>query len=186
MSEQVTYDFEWDAAKALSNARKRGVTFDQAATIFIDAFAITVFDEQHSEKENRWFTLGFDANGTLLAVAHTFEEIFPRAPSGADYFRAGSNQTRTAILRGRTSIGDSMNAKTNFPQDDEDMPAEINFAGGVRGKFYRPNLKLNLPVYLDAEVHAYLAKIAAKKGVPVSDVANDLLKREIAIIEAVK
>ncbi|MEK6209441.1 MAG: hypothetical protein AABM64_03565 [Pseudomonadota bacterium] len=66
------------------------------------------------------------------------------------------------------------------------MPAEIDFSGGVRGKFYQPNAKLNRPVYLDAEVQAYLANFASKKGVPVSDLANDLLKREIAIIEAVK
>ena len=79
-----------------------------------------------------------------------------------------------------------MNATTPTPQDDDDMPAEIDFSGGVRGKFYRPNAKLNLPVYLDAEVQAYLTDIATKKGVPVSDLANDLLKRDIAIIEAVK
>ena len=79
-----------------------------------------------------------------------------------------------------------MSAATNPPQDNDDMPAEIDFSGATRGKFYRPNLKLNLPVYLDAEVQAYLATIASRKGVPVSDLANDLLKREIAIIEAVK
>lgn len=79
-----------------------------------------------------------------------------------------------------------MSAKKTSLQDDDDMPAEIDFSGGARGKYYRPNLKLNLPVYLDAEVRAYLANIAAKKGVPVSDLANDLLRREIAIIEAVK
>ena len=79
-----------------------------------------------------------------------------------------------------------MNAATTPPKDDDDMPAEIDFSGGVRGKFYRPNSKLNLPVYLDADVQAYLANIATKKGVPVSELANDLLKREIAIIEAVK
>ena len=79
-----------------------------------------------------------------------------------------------------------MSAVTNPPQDDDDMPAEIDFSGATRGKFYRPNLKLNLPVYLEAEVQAYLATIATRKGVPVSDLANDLLKREIAIIEAVK
>ena len=27
------------------------------------------------------------------------------------------------------------------------MPAEIDFSGGVRGKFYRPGAKLNLPAY---------------------------------------
>jgi hypothetical protein len=79
-----------------------------------------------------------------------------------------------------------MSAENNPPQDDDAMPAEIDFSGATRGKFYRPNLKLNLPVYLDAEVQAYLATIAIRKGVPVSDLANDLLKREIAIIEAVK
>ena len=79
-----------------------------------------------------------------------------------------------------------MNATTNPPIADDGMPAEIDFSDAARCKFYRPNLKLNLPVYLDAEVQAYLTKIAAKKGVPVSDLANDLLKREIAIIEAVK
>ncbi len=66
------------------------------------------------------------------------------------------------------------------------MPAEIDFTGAVRGKFYRPNVKLKLPVYLEADVQASLAKIASKKGMPLSDLANDLLKREIAIIEAVK
>ena len=79
-----------------------------------------------------------------------------------------------------------MNAATTSPQDDDDMPAEIDFSGAVRGKFYRPNLKLNVPVYLEADVQAYLANIASKKGVPLSDLANDLLKREIGIIEATK
>jgi hypothetical protein len=79
-----------------------------------------------------------------------------------------------------------MNATTNPPRDDDDMPAEIDFSGATRGKFYHPNLKLTLPVYLDADVQAYLTQIAVKKGVPVSELANDLLKREIAIIEAVK
>jgi hypothetical protein len=56
----------------------------------------------------------------------------------------------------------------------------------VRGKFYHANATLNLPVYLDADVQAYLSIIASKKGVQLSELANDLLKREIGIIEAVK
>jgi len=78
-----------------------------------------------------------------------------------------------------------MNTATTPPQDD-DLPAEIDFSGGVRGKFYKPNAVFKLPVYLDAEVQAYLANIASKKGVQLSDIANDLLKKEIAIIEAMK
>jgi hypothetical protein len=69
---------------------------------------------------------------------------------------------------------------------DDDMPAEIDFSGGTRGKFYLPNANLNLPVYLDADVQSYLAAVAAKKGVPLSELANDLLKKEIAILESVK
>jgi len=78
-----------------------------------------------------------------------------------------------------------MNATTNNPQDD-DMPAEIDFSQGVRGKFYHANAKLNMPVYLDQEVQTYLANIASRQGVALSALANDLLKREIGIIEAVK
>ncbi|MHB8744650.1 MAG: hypothetical protein ACYC9L_16230 [Sulfuricaulis sp.] len=70
--------------------------------------------------------------------------------------------------------------------DDDDIPAEVDFTGATRGKFYHPNLRLNLPVYLDAEVLDYLNAIATKKGMAVSQLANDLLKREIGIIEAVK
>ena len=65
------------------------------------------------------------------------------------------------------------------------MPKEIDFSGGLRGKFYRPNVRLRLPVYLDADVQAYLGAIAARKGVPLSELTNDLLKKEIAILEVV-
>jgi hypothetical protein len=78
-----------------------------------------------------------------------------------------------------------MNAATTTPHDD-DIPAEVDFTNAPRGKFYKPNLRLNLPVYLDADVQDYLNVIAAKKGVALSQLANDLLKREIEIIEAVK
>ena len=77
MSLEVAYDFEWDAAKALSNARKHRVTFDQAAAVFLDALALTVFDTAHSQHEERWFTLGLDANGVLLAVSHNFRPTTP-------------------------------------------------------------------------------------------------------------
>jgi len=72
------------------------------------------------------------------------------------------------------------------PPDDDDMPAEIDFSGGVRGKFYRPDATLSLPVYLEADVQAYLVALAARKGVPLSELTNDLLKKEIAILEIAK
>lgn len=76
-----------------------------------------------------------------------------------------------------------MNAQAS---QDDDMPAEIDFSQAVRGKFYRPSLSLHVPVYLDKEVQDYLTGIATRKGIQVSELANDLLKRDIQIIEAVK
>jgi hypothetical protein len=77
-----------------------------------------------------------------------------------------------------------MNATTR-PGDD-DMPDEIDFSGGERGKFFRSDARLSLPVYLEAEVQASLALAAARKGIALSDLANELLKKEIAKLEAAK
>lgn len=44
-------DFEWDAAKAASNRRKHGISFEEASTVFMDPYALTDPDEKHSEDE---------------------------------------------------------------------------------------------------------------------------------------
>lgn len=75
---------------------------------------------------------------------------------------------------------------TPNPNLDDDMPAEIDFAGGKRGQFYRPDARLNLPVYLDQDVLAYLTALASKKGMQVSELANSLLKKDIELIESTK
>lgn len=41
--------FEWDLAKAASNKRKHGVTFEEAESVFYDDFAIQFFDEENSQ-----------------------------------------------------------------------------------------------------------------------------------------
>jgi uncharacterized protein len=43
--------------------------------VFLDALALTVYDATSSQEDERWFTMGFDAGGKLLAVAHTFQDI---------------------------------------------------------------------------------------------------------------
>ena len=72
MMDGLEFDFEWDAVKAASNVIKHGVGFELAASVMFDALALTVFDEAHSQYEERWFTLGVSSNGQLLAVSHTF------------------------------------------------------------------------------------------------------------------
>ena len=70
--------------------------------------------------------------------------------------------------------------------EGEAMKQENDFSKGVRGKFYRRDAQFNVPVYLDADVQAYLAGEAAQKGIPLSDLVNELLQREIALIESAK
>lgn len=63
--------FEWDAAKAQSNVRKHGVTFEEAASVFSDALAYTFNDPDHSIGESRFLTFGMSQWGQVLAVIHT-------------------------------------------------------------------------------------------------------------------
>jgi hypothetical protein len=66
------------------------------------------------------------------------------------------------------------------------MKKHYDFSKGVRGKFYRPNAKFNLPVYLDPEVEQFVEKIAKSKGVEVSSVVNDLLKSNMRLAEVMQ
>jgi hypothetical protein len=69
---------------------------------------------------------------------------------------------------------------------DDDMPAEIDFSKGVRGKFFKAGARLDLPVYLEAEVQAYLADRAKARGIDVTQLVNELLKKDIELIEAAR
>jgi hypothetical protein len=69
------YDFEWDPIKAKMNLTKHGVGFEEAATVFLDAGALSVYDSEHSEVEDRWITMGFSSGGRFLVVCHTFEVV---------------------------------------------------------------------------------------------------------------
>ena len=64
------------------------------------------------------------------------------------------------------------------------MKKEYDFSKGVRGKFYRQDMKLNIPIYLDEQIAQAVEKIASKKGIDRSAVVNELLKEDIKDIEA--
>ena len=66
------------------------------------------------------------------------------------------------------------------------MKKEYDFSKAGRGKFYRPDAKLNLPIYLETEVLDYLTERAKAKGVQLTDMVNDLLKKNIALAEGLK
>ncbi|MDP8262456.1 MAG: hypothetical protein P9M13_04035 [Candidatus Ancaeobacter aquaticus] len=58
------------------------------------------------------------------------------------------------------------------------MKKEYDFSKGERGKFYKPNLKLNLPIYLKPEIMTFVASIAKKKNSDLSTVVNNLIKTD--------
>lgn len=67
---------------------------------------------------------------------------------------------------------------------NDDMPAEIDFSKGERGKFYRKGTRLHLPVYLDDPVQDRLAALADAKGIELSALVNELLRKDLERIEA--
>ncbi|WP_428674804.1 BrnT family toxin [Reyranella sp.] len=63
--------FEWDARKSASNARKHGVTFQEAQSAFADPDGKVIDDPDHSDEENRYVLLAFSYALRLLVVVHT-------------------------------------------------------------------------------------------------------------------
>ena len=65
------------------------------------------------------------------------------------------------------------------------MKKEYDFSKAESGKFYRPGAKLNLPIYLEPPVRAWLNEVARKKGEEVNTLVNKLLKKERELIKSV-
>ena len=72
------FEFEWDPAKAASNARKHGVSFEDAATVFANDLLLSMLDDEHGGGEERWISQGQTHDGQLLVVVHTWRELDDR------------------------------------------------------------------------------------------------------------
>ena len=69
-----TPEFEWDDEKAISNIKKHDVSFEEGATIFNDPLLASIVDPDHSEREERYISMGISVQGRLLVVVHTERE----------------------------------------------------------------------------------------------------------------
>ena len=67
----MSLNFEWDAKKAQSNAKKHGVSFLEASTVFGDEKTLTIADPTHSADEERFVTIGCSQQGKILVVVAT-------------------------------------------------------------------------------------------------------------------
>jgi uncharacterized protein len=62
--------YEWNAAKAKANRQKHGVSFEEAATVFLDPLALTFPDPDHSAAEQREITIGYTGRQRIVLVSH--------------------------------------------------------------------------------------------------------------------
>jgi len=71
----VKYIFEWDYNKAKTNVLKHQINFEDATSVFKDKNMLSIFDDKHSQSEDRWITIGMDFKIRTLVVVHTFVSI---------------------------------------------------------------------------------------------------------------
>jgi len=73
------------------------------------------------------------------------------------------------------------------PFEDEKMPVEIDFSKGIRGLHHiPPGSKVFLPASIERSVWEYFSAKAEKKGVDLSELLTDVLRRDIEINETLK
>lgn len=63
------------------------------------------------------------------------------------------------------------------------MKREYDFSRAVRGKFYHKGAELRLPIYLDLKLQRQLERLAQKKGKEIGEVVNQLVRKEVELLE---
>jgi uncharacterized DUF497 family protein len=63
--------FEWDPEKAAKNLKDHGISFDEARSVFDDAFNVEFYDPDHSDDEHRFIVVGHSSSGKLLFISFT-------------------------------------------------------------------------------------------------------------------
>jgi uncharacterized DUF497 family protein len=173
----MQFEIDWDDAKAASYLVKHKVSFEDATVVFREPLARTRPDPD-SSTEQRWITIGMSYGTKVLLVVHTHVEL----RDDHVYIRIISARSRP-----KTSCANmSKPSKSENAPVIDDMRPEYDFTDAVRGKFYRADAVLVTPVRLEPEVLAYLQALAEARGVSLNRIVNDLLKKDIELIEAVR
>jgi len=64
--------FEWHSTKSAVNAKKHGISFDEAKSVFSDENAKLISDPDHSDDEDRFILLGISIRLRTLVVCHCY------------------------------------------------------------------------------------------------------------------
>ncbi|MCA9732051.1 MAG: hypothetical protein H6696_16360 [Deferribacteres bacterium] len=65
------------------------------------------------------------------------------------------------------------------------MKNEYDFSKGERGKFYNPDAKFNLPIYLEKDIEEFLRKHAQAKNVEIQVLVNEWLRNNIRSVKSI-
>lgn len=63
------------------------------------------------------------------------------------------------------------------------MKREYDFSNAVRGKFYRKNARVRLPIYLDSKVQERLQRLSQKNGKAIDAIVNQMVQKEMELLE---
>ena len=134
--------------------------------------AISIYDEEHSNEEDRWITMGMDKNGVLLVVVHTYQEV-----------DKVSVTIRLISARKAMQRENEQYQKGAWIMEKEQ---EYDFSKGVRGKFYHPDSRLRLPIYLDDDLVEFIEEFANRKQADVQTVVNEILRHNKDMLQALR
>jgi len=116
--------YERDATKATANLKKHGIAFEDTATVFLDAFALTYPDPDDSAEEQREITIGHTMKEQLVFVAHCE--------------RGGGIRIISARFATRRNVNNMKKQSTKAIGDDLRKEYDLSLLkGGVRGKYFR-------------------------------------------------
>jgi uncharacterized DUF497 family protein len=181
MKSQALYHFYWNDLKALANLRKHGIAFQSAVTVFDDPLAVTRYDGGHSEIEERWSTVGQMKGVVHVAVFHTLgpdehDDVLVKVISA----RKATNEERREYESGEYRVREVVPFwGRRTMKDDEEMPAQIDFSQGERGKFYRKDAVFHYPVFLAPDLLKYFSDQAHREGVNLEPLLNKVLQGEM-------
>ena len=68
------YHFVWNSEKYRLNCQKHNVTFEEAATLFLDDDTEYLEDKEHSDYEERFIAIGFSESDSILTVCHCLRD----------------------------------------------------------------------------------------------------------------
>lgn len=61
------------------------------------------------------------------------------------------------------------------------MKKEYDFKKAERGKFYKPGVKINTPIYLDEKTYAFINRLAQRRNMDLSSIVNQILHSDMQL-----